>query len=118
MTIDDGPGAPLFVDRESETRTLEDAITTVAGGAARAVALVGEPGIGKTALLRQARLRASAAGLDVAFGRGTEFDSDAPFSLIVEALDETLEQQGSEWLEGLGAERRAELARVFPGIPS
>jgi hypothetical protein len=52
------------------------------------VRIVGEPGIGKTALLRELIERASERGDLVLAGRGAEFERDIPFGVWVDALDD------------------------------
>ena len=50
--------------------------------------VVGEPGIGKTALLEAAAERAGAAGLLTLAGRAAEHEREVPFALAVAALDD------------------------------
>jgi hypothetical protein len=50
------------------------------------VEVAGEPGVGKTRLL--AELRARAGERRVLCGRATEFESDAPYGIFAEALDD------------------------------
>lgn len=48
-----GTGASLFIDREAELAVLRDAFARARMGGGHAVALVGEPGIGKSRLMRE-----------------------------------------------------------------
>ena len=48
--------------------------------------LMGETGLGKSALLAEIGARAHAAGLPVLAGRGSEHERDVPFGMIVDAL--------------------------------
>jgi predicted ATPase len=55
-----GPAAQaMLAGREGELDTITAAMTAARRGAQRAVQLVGEPGIGKTALAEQAAVMAS-----------------------------------------------------------
>lgn len=104
-----------LVGRTAELEAIDRALETVRGGVAHAVALVGEAGIGKTALLQAASDRAAAAGIPMLRGQATEFEAEVPFGIFVEALDSALERQLSPPSE-LGADRLDELARVFPSL--
>ncbi len=59
------PGAPRLVGREREVEDLRSALGELAAGRGRAIALVGEPGIGKSTLLLTATAYARAAGVRV-----------------------------------------------------
>jgi DNA-binding CsgD family transcriptional regulator len=59
-----------LVGRESEIEQLAKALTDLKSGTGRAIALVGEPGIGKSALVRTALAQARAAGVPVLAARG------------------------------------------------
>ncbi|HWC25929.1 MAG TPA: AAA family ATPase, partial [Solirubrobacteraceae bacterium] len=106
---------PLF-GRDPELETLKRALSAVRGGAARAIGIFGEPGIGKTALLRELSASAAAAGLLVLAGRGAEHERDLAFGLAVDALDDHVSTLHARQLESLGAAREAELAAVLPAV--
>ena len=95
---------------------LKDALTAVRGGAARAIGVFGEPGIGKTALLRELAASATASGLLVLSGRAAEHERDLAFGLAVDALDDHVSTLHPRQLEALGAVREAELAAVLPAV--
>ncbi len=78
------------------------------------LALFGEPGIGKTALLSDVEAAARAAGLDVLVGRAAEHEVDVPFGLVVDALDDRVSHLEPADLESLGTDRAAELAAILP----
>ena len=82
-----GLGVDL-VGRELELAVVTEALGELRRGTGRAVGVLGEPGIGKTALLEELARRASAAGLLVRHGRAAEHERDLPFSLLGDALDE------------------------------
>jgi DNA-binding CsgD family transcriptional regulator len=102
------------VGRETELEQLQGAVAAVAGGSARAVALVGEAGIGKSTLLASLARRAEAAGLAVLGASGSEVMGEVPFGLVAEALDERAGALHARRLESLGVE--AELAAVLPSL--
>ena len=73
----------MLVGRDPELSALRALLAEVrtAGGA---VALVGEPGVGKTALLTEARRRAD--GFVVAAARGVEGESELPFAGLADVV--------------------------------
>jgi tetratricopeptide (TPR) repeat protein len=76
---------PPIVGREREMHILDDAVDRARSGEPGVVLLEGEPGIGKSRLLREVRARAEAAGCLVVVGQGYE-DVTLPFRPFVEAL--------------------------------
>jgi ABC-type dipeptide/oligopeptide/nickel transport system ATPase component len=73
-----------LVGREVELGAISRAVAAVQGGDSRVLAIVGEAGIGKSALLEAV---ATAAGdLRVASGRAAEHERDLPFALAADAL--------------------------------
>lgn len=105
-----------IIDREPELRLIGERLEAAAGGRASTVALVGEPGIGKTTLLREAHRRGELLGFAVLDGRSTELESEIPFGLAVEALDRVLGRIDPAWLASLGEDRVGELASVLPSV--
>ena len=106
------PGAFHLVGREPELAALQAAVGEVAGGATRFVALSGEPGIGKTALLEALVPVAADAGLLVLRGRAAEQDRDVPFGLAVDALDDAVAALHASRVAALPGE----LAAVLPAV--
>ncbi len=104
-----------MVGRRAEIERLEALIEGASSGSAT-LALVGEPGIGKTRLLGELSARADEAGALVLEGRCAEFDLDAPFGVFVDALDDYLRSQNPRVFERLSAGERSELARLFPAL--
>ena len=66
---------------------IDAAIGAAAAGAPRIVTVVGEPGIGKSALLEATALRAAEGPLSVALARAAEHEIDVPFGLVVVLFD-------------------------------
>ena len=83
---------------------------------AAALAIVGEPGMGKTRLLAELRARAEARGLLVLTGSASELEQELPFSVFVDALEEYLRGLEPGRLAGLDEGDRAQLAHVFPSL--
>src|SRR4029079_1360412 len=79
-----------------------------------AVALVGEPGIGKSRLLAELRARSQARGHAVLSGVSSELERDVPLSVFVDALDDHLTRLDPGGLRMLDDGVLAELAQVFP----
>ena len=74
----------------------------------------GEPGIGKTRLLRALGERADEQGHLVLSGRAAEFERELPFAVWVDALDAYVAALGESRLERLVGDRLGELSRVLP----
>jgi DNA-binding CsgD family transcriptional regulator len=70
--------------RDRERRTLHEAFERARAGESATVLLVGEPGIGKTALLEDAAV--AAAGMRVLRARGIESEAQIPFAGLLELL--------------------------------
>src|SRR3954471_2117706 len=79
-----------FVDRTSERQVLDQLLTYVREGQSAVLVIRGEPGIGKTALLRYtARL---ASGFRVAQVTGVEAEMELPFAAIHQLCAPLLDQ--------------------------
>ena len=79
-----------LVGRGAELAALGAALDRAARAQPTAVALVGEPGIGKTCLLTELGRQADARDMLVLTGGASEFESDMPFWIFVDAFDEYL----------------------------
>lgn len=80
-----------LLGRDVEIAAVARALAEVAGGGRRLLALSGESGIGKSALLSLAAERAAAAGLLVLSARAAEQEQDFPFALLRAALRDRLQ---------------------------
>jgi DNA-binding CsgD family transcriptional regulator len=107
----------MLVGRERERGDLERVLERARSGASATLALVGEPGIGKTALLDHAAGRAS--GMQLLRARGVESEAQIPFASLLEllrpalgVLDRIPEPQAVA-LEGALALRPAEAQERF-----
>jgi ATP/maltotriose-dependent transcriptional regulator MalT len=112
----EGWSADLFVGRADEIDSLERILDELDGGHPGSIELVGEPGIGKTRLLRELGARAEARGYLVLSGGASELERGLPFSVFLDALDEYVAGLESERLAMLDVEVQAELAHIFPSL--
>jgi ATP/maltotriose-dependent transcriptional regulator MalT len=105
-----------LVGRADELDAVEHLLDELDRGSPGAIEVTGEPGIGKTRLLRELAARAEARGHLVLGGSASELERDLPFSVFVDALDEYLRGLDPERLSALDDQVRAELAHVFPSL--
>jgi DNA-binding CsgD family transcriptional regulator/tetratricopeptide (TPR) repeat protein len=100
--------------RDDELRVLRDALARAAGGQGGLVFITGEPGIGKSRLVRELTAGARSAGVRTATGRAVPAGSGVPYRPLTEALLQLLRDRpppGGElapWLPALQA--------ILPGI--
>jgi predicted ATPase len=74
----------VLVGRDRERKEIEHAFAQARAGSSATLGLVGESGIGKTALLADALDRAS--GMRVLRARGIESEAKVPFASLLELL--------------------------------
>ena len=74
----------MLLGRERERRHIDQALGAARSGISATLALIGEPGIGKTALLGHAAERA--AGMRLLRVRGIESEAQIPFASLLELL--------------------------------
>jgi DNA-binding SARP family transcriptional activator len=79
-------GHGTFVGREGELRNLLDRVAAAATGGGGLVTVVGEPGIGKTRLLREFTVAAGRRGAAVLRGRCLEGEWQPAFHAFAEAI--------------------------------
>ena len=101
-----------LADRDRELDLAAGALDDVRGGGARVLGVVGEAGIGKTALLSAFAARAAGHRLLVLTGRGVEHERELPFGLAMDVLGEHVAALDRERLESLGPELGAVLPRA------
>ncbi|HEY4277574.1 MAG TPA: AAA family ATPase [Conexibacter sp.] len=93
--------------RDGELAKIDHALADVRGGAQRTLAITGESGIGKSALLEAAAEAARERGLLVLGARAAEHERELPFGVITDALDGPLGAHD-------GAAPVADLAGMLP----
>jgi ATP/maltotriose-dependent transcriptional regulator MalT len=105
-----------LVGRAEACGVFDGALVGLDRGRANALALVGEPGIGKTRLLAELAARADGRGHLVLRGSATELERDLPFWVFVDALDEYMRSLAPQRFGALDDETRAALADVLPSL--
>jgi DNA-binding CsgD family transcriptional regulator len=78
--------AGALVGRDSELATLARLVKDTAAGRGGSVLVEGEPGIGKSSLVREALADAADVGCQVFWGAGDELSQALPLSPLIEAL--------------------------------
>ena len=109
-------GSVATVGREPELAWLDDALDALEGGEPAALAVEGEPGIGKTRLLAELRTRAEDRGFLVLGGTAAEFERDVPFGVWVDAVDAYIESRDPHGRGGWDPELLTELEGVLPSL--
>ncbi|WP_149263297.1 AAA family ATPase [Actinomadura sp. K4S16] len=103
------PGQGKLVGRGDALHALGRALDAPGFGF---VAVVGEPGAGKTRLLNELADGATTRRLPFLAGRAAEFEQEMPFGAVVDALDDQLEERAPE----LGPVALQLLGAVFPAL--
>ena len=105
-----------MIGRREELLRVDEALDALADRRAGLLQVIGEPGIGKSALLAELADRADSRGFLALTGRAAEFERDVPFAVFVNALDDYLGALNMRSFDALGKERTSEVAQVFPGL--
>jgi ATP/maltotriose-dependent transcriptional regulator MalT len=105
-----------LVGRAKELATVDHALDRLDRREGGWLDVLGEPGIGKSALLSELDARADGRGFLVLGGRGAEYERDVPFGAVLDALDDYLASLPERRLEMLGRERLVELVSIFPSL--
>jgi DNA-binding CsgD family transcriptional regulator len=74
----------MLLGRDRERQKIDEALAQARSGTSAVLALVGEPGIGKTALLSYAAERAT--GMQLLRARGIESEAQIPFGSLLELI--------------------------------
>jgi predicted ATPase len=98
-----------LLERDGELRALAGALADVRSGQPRTLGVLGEAGIGKSALIAVAEGQAADAGLLVLSGRAAEQERDVPFSLVIDALDDHVASLHPERVRAVGEDLGAVL---------
>lgn len=107
-----------LLGRDPQLASAARAIGDVRRGSGRVLGLVGETGLGKSALLAEIGQRARAAGLRVLAGRGSEHERDVPFGVLVDALGEAAGAPGDVPVAERFLRHRAIAARLEDLAPA
>jgi predicted ATPase len=108
--------ATALVGRDAELEFLIARLDEAEAGQAQFAAVEGDPGMGKSRLLRELAERATGRGCVALHGRAAEFEREMPFGLFVDALDSFLEAAPGSAFGALDQEQVDELASAFPAM--
>ena len=104
-----------FVGRAAQLEALAQAWASAAAGERQVVVVTGEPGIGKTRLVREAALAMHDQGATVLFGR-CDADLGVPYQPFMEAIAHYVTTSGDDGLATGTWEGCVELARIVPEL--
>ncbi|TDC65400.1 LuxR family transcriptional regulator [Actinomadura sp. GC306] len=107
----DAPGSTPLVGRRKALQEIGRVLDAAERGHGF-LALVGEPGAGKTRLLNELADAANARNLPFVAGRAAEFEQEMPFAAVVDALDDRLEEHAPDLPPGV----LRLLGTVFPAL--
>jgi DNA-binding CsgD family transcriptional regulator len=108
-----------LVERRAELELLRDALERAGQGEPSVVLVIGEAGIGKTRLLREAQREAREGEAMVMRGDCLQLEGgELPYAPLAAALRDVPAEPLAEALEQLGAQARAEIERAFPYLSS
>jgi predicted ATPase/DNA-binding winged helix-turn-helix (wHTH) protein len=105
-------GESDFVGRDVELVSLSRALTRAQGGQGGLVCLAGEPGIGKTRLVRELASRALSKGVEVHLARCADDDAPPAFWPWRQLARQLVRQRTRPELAQLGGHRMVELLRA------
>ncbi|HYP48044.1 MAG TPA: AAA family ATPase [Thermoleophilaceae bacterium] len=108
--------AEQLVGRAAELHAVDGVLSGLPSGEPASLAVIGEPGIGKSRLLAELAARGDERGFVVLSGSASELELDLPFSVFVVALDEYVAGLHPRHFEALEGDVRVELAQVLPSL--
>jgi len=115
VSVGRGGTSPVLVGREAELGLLEGAFAETLAGAARAVLLGGEAGIGKTRLVEEFAAEARSRGARLLLGGCLELGVDGfPFAPFTAVLRQLVRELGADGVAELVGGRASALARLLP----
>src|SRR6185503_15492425 len=106
-----------FVGRTAELATLRAHLPRAEGEGRRVVLLGGEPGSGKSRLVRELAAEAAGEGVLVLYG-ACDAVVGTPYGPFVEALDQLARAIGPAELQAALGPTGGELARLLPELPA
>jgi tetratricopeptide (TPR) repeat protein len=106
----------VFVERDEELAFLRSKLNAALDGRGGLVLVGGEPGVGKTTLVRQLIREAESRGALALFGRCYEIEGALPYSPFVEMLEQGLAIMPAEMVREDMGDDAAEVARMVPEL--
>src|SRR5438477_452980 len=106
----------VFVGREAEMAALRSKLVAALEGNGGLVFVGGEPGVGKTTLVRRLIREAEQRGALAVFGRCYESEGTVPYSPFVEMLEQALAIMPPEIVREDLADDAPEIARMVPEL--
>ncbi|HEY0716716.1 MAG TPA: AAA family ATPase [Streptosporangiaceae bacterium] len=101
---------PVVIGRDAELAAFDASLTAAMAGHGGCVVITGEPGIGKSRLVREATGRAASRGARVISGRAVPYSATAAYRPLTEALVQLLRDRAipgdatmEPWRPALGA---------------
>jgi tetratricopeptide (TPR) repeat protein len=111
-----GPKQPVFVARDEQLAALRGRVAAAIDGNGSLVLIGGEPGVGKTALVRQLIREAEQRGALAVFGRCYESEGTVAYSPFVEMLEQALSLMPPDVVREDMADDAPEIARMVPEL--
>ncbi|MEY2468512.1 MAG: hypothetical protein QOF21_1210, partial [Actinomycetota bacterium] len=111
-----GPPAPVFVAREEQLASLRGRVASAVEGHGSLVLIGGEPGVGKTTLVKRVINDAEQRGALAVFGRCYESEGSVAYSPFVEMLEQALSLMPPDMVREDMADDAPEIARMVPEL--
>ena len=105
-----------LVEREPQLERLDELLGAVLEGRGAVVFILGEPGVGKTRLVAEAKRRASDLSTEVLRARGGELEQQLPFGVVRQLFESRVSSATAESRDQL-FEGAAQLARPVFDLP-
>ncbi len=106
----------VFVGRDGELSELRGRLLDALDGRGGLILVGGEPGVGKTTLVKQLIREAEQRGALAVFGRCYESEGTVPYSPFVEMLEQALELMPPDIVREDMGEDAPEVARMVPAL--
>jgi DNA-binding CsgD family transcriptional regulator len=104
-----------LIGRQRELSVVDRLLDELGAGSSGVIYLVGEPGIGKTALIAESTALAGARSYKTLSGRAAQFERDLPLGVFADAFEQELSPLDSEMVGELGDQVRSPAA-AFPSL--